>query len=69
LIEIGRLENDVWTFTTQFQRYLVEGSSRGMTNIEMVYSLAFFRLLLLDASIIFRPVIVDPVNATLLTPL
>lgn len=55
-------------FSSEFQRYLwISAPSRQLYRTSDLMPPTFFRLLLAAASIILRPVIVEPVNATLST--
>jgi hypothetical protein len=67
LFQIARLENEVRRFTTQLERYLFNSFVFCFLTAYVMNGLTFFKLLLAAASMILRPVTVEPVNATLST--
>jgi hypothetical protein len=67
LFQVSGLENEVRGLAAQFERYLMTGTmGHGVLRLGQK-GLTFFRLLFAAASIIFLPVTVEPVNATLST--
>lgn len=67
LVEIRRVEYDVGTFAAEFEGDLKRNQVKSKRCRDCFEELTFLRLLLAAASMILRPVIVLPVNATLST--